>query len=522
MRQLLIFSAVYLVPTFILLNMAVSVLMRNPKRTEHRLLAVFASGYAMLFLSEYFRHMLPLSYSPPLVTYWFGNAGLLVFSTSAHFIFRVSRIDRRLPRLFFPYAFYLPLVPAVLTFVFRQNIINSQVFEQIGIWKYPEFNSSYLITMSAGNVFHVIVIGLLIHAWRKLKGERRRIVFSLLTVAAIVLVWDVVFGYFSFPGIMPPYAYIFGGLFWAGALIRTMYRFDFLASGEKRFATLYDLNPSAILLIDRDGRIESANPAARLLFGTDTLISLPLHSFLAPGELKDWQAHYCPHFTNTKKFSGFETKIETFSGEARYVVVDGDYIHVEQEVYGMLIIRDIHAAKQAEEAVRFLAYHDPLTKLANRRSFYERAGQLIAQRRTASIVVFDLDGFKSVNDTYGHQVGDEFLIHVADVLSEATKGAGFASRVGGDEFYLCLTLPTTGAAAFVENLLATFSEHPYHHHGETITVRASVGISTSPDHANELDALIHKADLAMYDIKKSGKDGYAVYQELPFEERSPV
>lgn len=102
----------------------------------------------------------------------------------------------------------------------------------------------------------------------------------------------------------------------------------------------------------------------------------------------------------------------------------------------MLLIRDIQSFKEAEQTIRFFAYHDPLTKIPNRRNFYERAGQAILEQDSVTVVVVDLDGFKSINDTYGHQIGDAFLIHLAQLLERTVKPPGFAARVGGDEFFL--------------------------------------------------------------------------------------
>ncbi|ACB62192.1 hypothetical protein Exig_2744 [Exiguobacterium sibiricum 255-15] len=90
MTPLFLYTAVYLIPTFIMFYMAVDILLRNPKRSQHRLLSLFTFAYGMLFLGEFFRNAAPVSMSPAFVTYWFGNAGLLVFSTSLHFIFRVN------------------------------------------------------------------------------------------------------------------------------------------------------------------------------------------------------------------------------------------------------------------------------------------------------------------------------------------------------------------------------------------------------------------------------------------------
>ena len=226
MPSLFLFTIVYLIPTFIMFYMSIDIFLRNPSRPQHRLLSLFTFAYGMLFLGEFFRNASPIEFSPAFVTYWFGNAGLIVFSTSLHFIFRVSNLWKRMPRLLYPWIFYLPMGVVLTTYVFQTNVINSQQFTQVGQFIYPEFNTQYLVTMTVGNIFHLLVIGLLVYARTHLKDARRGIINVLLSVAILVLVWDIVFGYWSFYGIMPPYAYMYGGLFWAGALAIAMRRFD--------------------------------------------------------------------------------------------------------------------------------------------------------------------------------------------------------------------------------------------------------------------------------------------------------
>ncbi|WP_286949555.1 sensor domain-containing diguanylate cyclase [Exiguobacterium sp. UBA4551] len=521
MPSLFLFTIVYLIPTFIMFYMAVDIFLRNPSRPQHRLLSLFTFAYGMLFLGEFFRNASPIESSPAFVTYWFGNAGLIVFSTSLHFIFRVSNLWKRMPRLLYPWIFYLPMGVVLTTYVFQTNVINSQQFTQVGQFIYPEFNTQYLVTMTVGNGFHLLVIGLLVYARTQLNDARRGIINVLLSVAVLVLAWDIVFGYWSFYGIMPPYAYMYGGLFWAGALAIAMRRFDYLASYQKRFATLYNLNPSAILLLDREGRIESANPAAHQLFETDELTACTFSTYLPEKKQADWKLHYMTHFLSQRKFNEFETKILTAQQQERYVVMDADFVFIEQELHGMLLIRDIQSFKEAEQTIRFFAYHDPLTKIANRRSFYERAAQELLEHDHVAITVVDLDGFKAINDTYGHQIGDAFLIHIARLLERHAEQNGFAARVGGDEFFLLYRHPSVAALhAYAADLLTYLQDNPYRFAEETIEIRTSIGLSYSPNHGVDLDTLIQHADQAMYRVKHAGKNDYFIHDTMDSTQRS--
>lgn len=513
---LFLYMAVYLLPAFLLSHLALDVLLRNPRQVEHRLLSLFVFGYAMLFLAEFGRHLSPIEASPAFVTYWFGNAGILIFVCSVHFIVKVTGVGAKLPKWLYPYVIYLPLIPVALTFIRQENILNSQRFDQVGPWIYPEFNLSYLTTMTVGNVFHFLIILLLVYALKRAdRTEHQRVLRMLIWTAVAVLIWDVIFGYFQFRGVMPPYAYMYGGLVWTVALVVAMNRLDFLASYAKRYGTLYNLNPSAILLVDDTGRIESANPAARMLFHTVRVVNERFVDLLPEKKRDEWCEHYAQHFNAQKKFLEFETKIQTKSGQERYVVIDGDFVYIDQKIHGMILIRDVHTFKEAEQSIRFFAYHDPLTKLANRRAFYEQADQALLQADTLTLVILDLDGFKGINDTYGHQVGDDFLVHLGVLLEAVTPETGLASRVGGDEFYMYLTDVTEDeVVTFVERLQSKLAERPFRLGRETIPIRASIGVSVAPEQGSDLDTLIHKADQAMYQIKQHGKNDYAIYDEV--------
>ncbi|TCI57757.1 diguanylate cyclase [Exiguobacterium sp. SH1S21] len=515
MTALFVYMAAYLLPAFLLSHLALDVLLRNPRQVEHRLLSLFVFGYAMLFLAEFGRHLSPIEASPAFVTYWFGNAGILIFVCSVHFIFKVTGVGAKMPKWLYPYVIYLPLIPVALTFIRQENIINSQRFDQVGLWIYPEFNISYLTTMTIGNVFHFLIILLLAYALKRAeRREHQRVLRMLILTAVLVLIWDIVFGYFQFRGVIPPYAYMYGGLVWTIALVLAMNRLDFLASYAKRYGTLYNLNPSAILLVDDTGRIESANPAARMLFHTVRVVNERFVDLLPEKKREEWCDHYTQHFAAQKKFLEFETKVQTKTGQERYVVIDGDFVYINQKIHGMILIRDVHTFKEAEQSIRFFAYHDPLTKLANRRAFYEQADQALLQADNLALVILDLDGFKGVNDTYGHQAGDDFLIHLGVLLEEATPDTGLASRVGGDEFYIYLTdVEEADIVTFVERLRTTLVERPFKLGHGVIPIRASIGVSVAPDQGMDLDTLIHKADQAMYQIKQQGKNDYAIYDD---------
>ncbi|MEX2621417.1 MAG: EAL domain-containing protein [Egibacteraceae bacterium] len=163
------------------------------------------------------------------------------------------------------------------------------------------------------------------------------------------------------------------------------------------------------------------------------------------------------------------------------------------------------------------AFHDPLTQLANRVLFGDRIHHAITVRQRTpgrlAVLLVDLDDFKSVNDTWGHAVGDELLTSVAARLEQCLRPADTLARLGGDEFGILLEDPRESAAAtaVAERIVAALAA-PFRLQGFEVWIHASIGIAVDEGHADGAEALLRKADAAMYVAKERGKDRVAVFQ----------
>ena len=176
-----------------------------------------------------------------------------------------------------------------------------------------------------------------------------------------------------------------------------------------------------------------------------------------------------------------------------------------------LIIRDITDKREASESQRRAATCDHLTGIANRRTFFEAAEVELERGRRAprelSLILFDADHFKTVNDTYGHPAGDAVLRHLAAVLTATFRDVDVVARVGGEEF--AVLLPSTGpegAATVAERLRLTVASQPVTVDGVSIHFTVSAGIATTDGHSMSLDALMKQADIALYAAKAAGRD----------------
>jgi diguanylate cyclase (GGDEF)-like protein/hemerythrin-like metal-binding protein/PAS domain S-box-containing protein len=216
-----------------------------------------------------------------------------------------------------------------------------------------------------------------------------------------------------------------------------------------------------------------------------------------------------------------EHRIIRKDGQIRWVC---DTIILNKDESGKLVsydgvIKDITKLKSAESKISFLAYHDQLTELPNRELFYDRMSHAISQARRnhkyLALLFLDLDGFKTVNDRYGHEAGDTVLKLVARRLQACVRDVDTVARLGGDEFTLILSEVENPAdvASIAEKIIQKVSEPVSLDDEHKCSVGASIGISIYPEDGYELDKLMSAADSAMYESKAGGKSSYTFFRD---------
>jgi diguanylate cyclase (GGDEF)-like protein len=173
--------------------------------------------------------------------------------------------------------------------------------------------------------------------------------------------------------------------------------------------------------------------------------------------------------------------------------------------------RLIRQLREHEARLRHQALFDGLTGLANRTHFHERVGAARAAGGPVSLLLIDLDGFKSVNDTRGHAAGDALLCEVADRLRETVRGGDLAARLGCDEFAVLLPDCTTAEADRTAQRILDALLTPVSIDGAAVGVSASIGVAAA-DATDDVESLLHDADLAMYAAKNSGKGAWLRYE----------
>ncbi len=226
----------------------------------------------------------------------------------------------------------------------------------------------------------------------------------------------------------------------------------------------------------------------------------------------------CQRTLETGEAHSCEFRIVGREGQIRWLSARGRVVYGEGGSAARVIgvSQDVSERKRQEEEVRYLAYHDTLTGLPNRRLLDDRLRQSVfsAQRRDArlAVMVIDLDHFKNVNDSLGHKAGDAVLREVANRLIGCVRKADTLARQGGDEFVIVIPdlALETDCSIVAEKILRTLVPD-FRVDGRAFTIGASIGISLFPGDAGDAESLLRNADAAMYRAKELGRNNYRFY-----------
>jgi diguanylate cyclase (GGDEF)-like protein/PAS domain S-box-containing protein len=298
-----------------------------------------------------------------------------------------------------------------------------------------------------------------------------------------------------------------------------------LKESEAKFRTLFEDSKDAIYIASRDGYFLDCNKSFLSLFGytKEEALKIRIRDTYYRDEDRD-------QFKMAMKKNGFvrdhEVKLLQKSGAVMDCILSAsDKKASDGAVIGYQgIVRDITAFKKAEETIRYMAYHDALTGLPNRILFSDRLTVAMAQARRGNervaVVILDLDRFKSVNDTLGHKVGDLLLKAAANRLSATLRKSDTVARMGGDEFLLVLSdFVDVDDVEMVAGKIIQAFQKPFILDARRLPITTSIGVSIYPENGEDTDNLVKRADIAMYNAKRRGGNGYCLYS--PDMENSP-
>lgn len=273
------------------------------------------------------------------------------------------------------------------------------------------------------------------------------------------------------------------------------------------YPRLIHLMLDTVFVVDRDNQIVFVSDACEALLGyqASELIGTPITDYMHPDDLAMTRASI------VRVMSGHPH----YDFRNRYIRKDGGVVHIlwaacwsDEADARIGVARDVTALHLAEEELRFLAHHDPLTRLANRTRFNEQLGTALAaarrQDRPLALLFLDINDFKQINDNHGHSMGDRVLCALARRLESCVGAGETVARMGGDEFTVLLPdCPSPELIAErVTQILATMAEPLGDEFAGITTPTCSIGVACFPEDGNDADTLLRHADGHMYQVKR--------------------
>jgi len=288
-----------------------------------------------------------------------------------------------------------------------------------------------------------------------------------------------------------------------------------LRQSEQKFRRMLDTTQEGFLMVDTEQRVLEVNPAmcAMLKCAHSDIVGGTLHDYLAETDLRLLLAAAEQQTAHQIEISLPRPQGEILICEFGVTAMSDDDGHT---VGWFALITDITQRKQAEAQIINLAFYDALTQLPNRRLLLDRLGHALSAShrsgRFGAILFLDLDNFKVINDTQGHDVGDLLLSEVAKRLQACVREGDSVARLGGDEFVVLLEglhIESTRAAAQAEVVAEKIRDainQPFNLQGREFHTTPSIGISLFLGHQASIDELLKRADVAMYQAKDAGRN----------------
>ena len=292
---------------------------------------------------------------------------------------------------------------------------------------------------------------------------------------------------------------------------------------NEKYRLIAENTTDLISLIEVDGTFQYASPSfeAILKYDLSSIRHLTLFEMIHPDDQELVNKEIRIFCKRKKTVRHIEIRIRDNKGE--YIDIEASFSVIDKSSFSkndliLVVMRDIRFRKIFEQKIYHLAFHDSLTNLPNRRSFMNELNREILDRKhralstKMSVLFIDLDNFKSINDQWGHDVGDQVLIEAARNIKDAINPSDLVGRVGGDEFIVLLRdiKDEEDLKKYVTRILTKFNS-PISISGQEYIMTCSIGVATYPNDGDTSRELIKNADDALYNVKNKGKNHYLFF-----------
>ncbi len=292
-----------------------------------------------------------------------------------------------------------------------------------------------------------------------------------------------------------------------------------LRQSEERYRLIAENMTDLVCLIDRNGLFKYASPSHVTVLGfpSETYEGKCGKDFLHKDDFKHVRKHLVD-IAATKKSGVFNFRFNNIKGNWIWLEAKATPIYDEKGIFEhfLVVSRDITERKMYEERLTYLAFHDTLTGLPNRRLFKQRLEQALKEaeryERKMAVMYLDIDNFKHVNDTLGHDMGDELLKQLAQRVKECLRESDTISRQGGDEITILLPeISNERDAIQIANRIINSLREPWYIGELAFRVTSSIGIAFYPNGGKTRRELMKSADIALYEAKENGRNNCKIY-----------
>ncbi len=518
-------SFIYLVPTVLLMGMSIEMYLRNRRKATHITACAAFALLSLFIFGEYVRQIVPPGISSLIVVFVTAPAFTLIVGLLPllyrYLCFPNTRMTWRLTITLMcaiPFLIYIGAAATLQPEQFYRNMENSfqsPLHPNLLIGSYITILIYYLLSVA------ICATSLRVSESVKETNKNRH----LLAGIVLVLLLSIVVISLRSIGLITSRIETLGlfliGVSWAAHIRYIIYRFGMLHPYEQRFRTLFMLGPTALLLVNSRGAVIEANPKARSLIGSGmTAKQMPFYLMIDPAAQQAFREQFEHDLRSQTPRTDIQLSIQSEHGQPLFVMLDYAFDEIDGARAAFVFIRDITELKlseqklvESEQKYRTLAYHDILTGLPNRASFNKTMSQLLDRRDATkepfAVLLFDLDYFKQINDTLGHEAGDRLLQLASERTRASIPADSFLARLGGDEFVILLERAQE-AEQVCMSLVAAL-HHCFEYNGHTPPVSISVGLSRYPEHGSTQNELLKAADKALYKAKSEGRNRYAIY-----------